>query len=392
MTDAPLFWIKQIAGNLEDLTEVPLWGFSPAFPFDACAEKIAKMLGVAEARITLENTKLCQSHEITDGLGANPIQTTIELTPLAESAFWLMGQEDVRKLSRLALSSPSNGKGFTTPAFQEGFYRFISLQIIEEIDELKSFNPLSLKIGAPRPLPKEEALCIDVGVHLPKLTLWGKIVAPKSFRQAFKEHFSMTPTSLSASTLAKEINVMLIAEVGQTKLPASQFEYVKVGDMIILDRCSFDPSTLKGTATLSLQGAPLLRARLKGDSLKIVDYAFYHEDMMQEHNISDEEEPSEEELGIPEDENPLWSSENEETPIEQHISAQDIQLSLTVEVARLKINLDKLLHLKPGNVLELAVHPEQGVDLSIGGKKVAKAELIKLGDIFGVKILHIGDG
>jgi flagellar motor switch protein FliN/FliY len=47
-----------------------------------------------------------------------------------------------------------------------------------------------------------------------------------------------------------------------------------------------------------------------------------------------------------------------------------------------------LLHLKPGNVLELSVRPEQGVDLSIGGKKVAKAELVKLGDVLGVKILE----
>ena len=60
-----------------------------------------------------------------------------------------------------------------------------------------------------------------------------------------------------------------------------------------------------------------------------------------------------------------------------------------MEIGRLKINLDKLLHLKPGNVLELSVRPEQGVDLSIGGKKMAKAELIKLGDVLGVKILHL---
>jgi hypothetical protein len=47
---------------------------------------------------------------------------------------------------------------------------------------------------------------IDVGVHLPKQTLWGRIVCPPSFRSAFKAHFSMTPARLAASPITREIN------------------------------------------------------------------------------------------------------------------------------------------------------------------------------------------
>jgi flagellar motor switch protein FliN/FliY len=75
---------------------------------------------------------------------------------------------------------------------------------------------------------------------------------------------------------------------------------------------------------------------------------------------------------------------------ENMIPADQVPMTVTVEVTRLRVSLDKLLQLSPGNVLELPVKPEQGVDLTINGKKVAKAELIKMGDALGVKILQIG--
>ena len=109
-----------------------------------------------------------------------------------------------------------------------------------------------------------------------------------------------------------------------------------------------------------------------------------------EETFDAEESPLEENNEIDTDEDPLWSSsENAEKLDEEIIATHEIPLTLIVEVARLRINLDKLLHLAPGNVLELSIKPEQGVDLTIGGKKVAKAELIKLGEMLGVKILQI---
>lgn len=390
---APLFWVKQIHSTLEELQEIPLWGLSPPFPLEACAQALGEALQVPDMRLSIENTQMRSGNEIVAGLGSHLCPITLELTPLAEPFFWIMAQEDVKKLCSSALFAHPNGKGFTSSSFQEGFYRFLSLYAAEAIDQQEAFEDLSLKVAPSRALPKEEALCMDIAIHLPKQTIWGRVVCPSTFREAFKTHFSRMTPSLSARPLAQSIELSLVAEVGHTRISLAQFYKAKTGDVIVLDRCSYNPSTHKGTVILSLNGTPLLRARLKGDSLKIVDYAFYYEDTMNEReNMPDDEEPSDLPAESPEEEDHLWTSpEDSEESIEQHISAQDIQLSLTVEVARLKIHLDKLLHLQPGNVLELPIRPEQGVDLSIGGKKMAKAELVKLGDILGVKILHIGD-
>ena len=53
--------------------------------------------------------------------------------------------------------------------------------------------------------------------------------------------------------------------------------------------------------------------------------------------------------------------------------------------------LEKVTQLKPGNVLELGLSPEPVIHLTIGGKRVAKGELVRIGEAFGVKILTLGD-
>lgn len=55
------------------------------------------------------------------------------------------------------------------------------------------------------------------------------------------------------------------------------------------------------------------------------------------------------------------------------------------------MSLDKLLKLKPGNVIELGVQVEKGVNLVANGQCVGKGELLQLGDVIGVKITKLGE-
>jgi type III secretion system YscQ/HrcQ family protein len=98
----------------------------------------------------------------------------------------------------------------------------------------------------------------------------------------------------------------------------------------------------------------------------------------------------------------LWEvtpeeKEEEDEEIEQDTHAtknhltlpKDIPFSIVVEVGHLTMSLEKLLALQPGNILETSVRPEQGVYLTVQGKKIAKGELVKIGDVLGVKILNL---
>jgi flagellar motor switch protein FliN/FliY len=72
-----------------------------------------------------------------------------------------------------------------------------------------------------------------------------------------------------------------------------------------------------------------------------------------------------------------------------HLS-KEIPIHLCVEIARIKMSLDKVLALKPGNLIELLVSPQQGVTITANGKAVARGELLLLGEALGVKITELG--
>ncbi len=73
-----------------------------------------------------------------------------------------------------------------------------------------------------------------------------------------------------------------------------------------------------------------------------------------------------------------------------HLSPGEIPINLIVEVGRIHMTVEKLLSLEPGNLLELDIHPENGIDLVVNTKKVGKGELIRIGESLGVRILEIG--
>lgn len=403
MNAAPLFWLKEIQNTLIDAKTIPLSGYSPHFPWDEFSQKMALLLQAQDCKIFPRKTTFMKGSEITSGLGASPVCIAFDLTPLNTHCYWIMGKEDIANLTTLALTSSPVSKGLSSSKFQEGFYYYLAVQAVLAIDELKPFQDLALKIAKFDSLPQEEALCIDVEIVHPKQTFWGRVVCPASFHQEFKTHFSNKEPPELTSEIAKQIDVTVRLELGQTTLSILEWQNINVGDFILLDRCNFDPHTHKGTATLMLDQTPLFRTRIKDSSLKIVDYALYHQEQTSmdpktpKDNLNPEDHFESEDLSSSEieeetsegEENHLWAPENEN--MEKLLSRTEIPLTLSVEVARLRINLDKLLALSPGNILELPVKPQQGVDVVVEGKKIAKAELVKLGEMLGIKILSLGE-
>lgn len=392
MSAIPMSWIHRIHQTLQEMKEIPLWGNMPAIPWDRCVQEIAPLLQTPELSLVVGDTQLLREEQIALGLGSSPIVTAIQLTPLVGQCFWIMAQEDVSLLISLSLTEDQNQKAGISTSFQEGFYRFLLLEIIKTIDSVQPFHDLSVKMGSLiTAFPKENCVCIDIGIHHPKKVLWGRIACPMSFYQTFKAHFTNTVFSINASSLSKDIDVSISAKIGHTQLKVSQWEKIAVGDFLLLDTCSYSPDTAKGTATLFLEQTPLFTVICKQTNCKIIDYAY------QEEYMDSEEEKD----FVQEDDDDSSLEQNDDTDLEQDEKANfeqekltsiaDTPLTIHVEIARKKMNLKKILQLKPGNVIELATRPEQGVHLSVNGKIIAHAEIIQLGDTLGVKILEIGE-
>lgn len=75
---------------------------------------------------------------------------------------------------------------------------------------------------------------------------------------------------------------------------------------------------------------------------------------------------------------------------ERTFSAEELPLPVVIEVGRLHMSVQQIMELQAGNLLNLDVHPENGVDLVVNGKRIAKGELLLIGDTLGVRIIDIG--
>lgn len=124
----------------------------------------------------------------------------------------------------------------------------------------------------------------------------------------------------------------------------------------------------------------------------------YTEEEEEEEDLKDFKEEKAEKKALPkrtsqkqeEDDEPEETSvtglEKSESP---PTSIEDIPLTLIVEVGRIQMSIKKLLELQPGNMLDLDIHPEAGVDMVVNGKRVARGELLRIGDALGVRIIDL---
>lgn len=369
---APYGWIAKVEEALAESKQLPAWEEAFSFPWEEAGLALAKALSLPELKISLKTSSWKKEREFFEGMGKDPLITSMQLSPIKELIFWVFPSEDTSFFSSLLLSS----EGFSDPRLQQGFYQFLFLEAVSAIDKLKLFKNVTFHLMEESTLPKERAFCLDISLHLSHKTLHGRLICSQAFLEGFKTQGALQRAALLETDVAKKLDILLHLNIGQTTLSAEEWKSISPGDFIVLDRCSYDPKTEKGSISVLLGNSPLFRARIKEEGIKILDYAFYHE----EENMSENESDDSEEIELGEEGAPS---------MEKMISPGQVPITLTVEVGRLSMNLDKLLQLKAGSILDIAVKPEQGVDVTVGGKKVAKAELIKLGETLGIKILHV---
>ncbi|WP_406700014.1 FliM/FliN family flagellar motor switch protein [Singulisphaera sp. Ch08] len=71
------------------------------------------------------------------------------------------------------------------------------------------------------------------------------------------------------------------------------------------------------------------------------------------------------------------------------VSPTDIPVTLTVELGRVNLPLSRLADLKPGDVVELGRHSREPVELTSGGRLVARGELVLIDTELGVRVTNI---
>jgi type III secretion system YscQ/HrcQ family protein len=390
MIAQPLNWVKSVERSVLDLSATPLWGNPPEVPWEALSRALGTLMNIEGIALTAGATRPVRREEILSLCENTAVRITLHLKPLTPALFLLIGKEDLAALTSWCLAA--SGKGLISPFLQEGFYYYLCSHVAQQLNAAHALSDLTLSIDPAEPAPTEECACIDLSIAHPKQRCTIHLLCPLSFHAAFVAYFS-TPQDILASAKGKNVLIPLSLVLGEVALSTKEWQKVRVGDCILLDRCHIDPSTRKGTATLAAGDTPLFYVRLKEGHIKIIDYASYYEDKpAMDASASQEQPPTEKSLE--EEASHLWSADEQEMPPaageKPPFPAKEISLSLTVELARVQMPLEKVLALQPGNTVELPLATPHLVHVLIGGALVAEAELIKLGDKYAIRLTKLG--
>lgn len=420
MTAAPLEWKQLVTEVLQEAQIIPLWGNPPPFPWENFSEALGKTWNLPGLQIKCAKISWSKKEEALQGLGVNPLVVPLESSQLEGRAYWAISKEDMLLITQSVLQT-SSLKETVEESLARGFYQFLLLQALHTFHETEGIPGLHVKIAEEHPLPSGTYLTCDIALNWSKGSLNGKLLLSRDFLSAFRNFFRVESSDFLATPAASRLSVALRVVIGHSTLPLSQWKQASAGDFLRLDSCSLSPvqkgGPKSGRARLALFETPLFDASIKNGKLSLLDYAFYQEESnaMNNEYIDEGEEqfpPEEEETGEMEgefEEAPLEEAHEEseleeETPearepppaptgnedMQHVVATSEIPITLIVEMGRLRMNLDKLLQLQPGNVLELAAYGDAGVHLCAGGKCVATGELVALGETVGVKIIKIG--
>lgn len=367
---------KKIESIITASKLIPMWGKAPHFPWDDFRQKLTASLELTDLNLTPDKAGWREHDDLLSGMGSEPATLAINLTPINDPLFLALPKEDLNRLSRWMLGDET----FTDRDLQKGFFEFAALHALASTDQLAVFHQLSPKV-ADAPFTKSKSYTVDVALTHKEETIWCRLILPEPFHKELITHYATHTPPLQGSPIAEATDVTISLIAGHVFLDQDDFKDLEVGDFVLLDKNTYHPLTEKGMLQLNLENAPLFQVKLKDGELKVLDFAVILEDNPMNEN---------EELAQHQDE--MMSEQGDESVAQnaELTAIENVPLQVVVEAARMQMNLEKLLSLKPGNILECGVEKNARVNLTVGGKVVARGELIELGDVVGVKIEEIG--
>ncbi len=443
----PYDWLPKVPSTLLDIEDIPTFGnFSP-FPWEQLGEAFAKIFQLENVKFTSATGQMRLSEQLYEGLESSLLPLVFDLSPMSGTLCFVMSEQEVNRLMNLILVGTTDTVTQVEPEYREGFYKFLALEmgnIFTKLDYIKGLVPHL--VDRQEPLPVENSFCQDIGIEINGLSFLGRVIISEQLRKSLKQHFAeRSLTAKIPMELSSKIQTTVHLEAGSVILNRSEWDEIALGDCVLLDHCSLEGNGEKGRVIMTINGRPLFRAKVKDGNLKILESSLFHEvdtpiapksletkaspQPVQEAklgNTFDEEFSSfEDEFSefddlesispeqpaappaptAPAVEKPEQHSAESKEPVAKEegkpatsaeappapsgpIAITEIPMTIVVEVARLQISVQKLMQLEAGNLLELNIHPENGVDLVVNGAVIAKGELLKIGDSLGVRILE----
>jgi len=445
-TTLPYEWLKEVPTALLRLDEIPLLGFPPDFPWAEFNEILKSTFQIDDINISPLSLSWRSRDDLFSALGQDLVPLHFQIPSLQGDIYAVFAKRDIILMMSILIAKQKEPLDIVDPDFQKGFVHFLAYEMINIFNQCnfdKSLNPHLAETNnqtneeiKDELFQREANLCQDISLLIEGSTFIFRLIISNEFRKSWKEKYAARNLEIPLhQELAKKIQIPVALEAGRVALTYSEWKKISVGDFLVLDFCSLDPDNEKGRIMLTVNGNRFFRARIKQGSIKLLEHPLFHEGFaeddenqditkqdkraektmakeipdedsdvseLEDHGddytfdeAEDEKEDKKGNSSLDETEDEISSDQTtknssvdvEKTP--KAFVAEEIILDIVIEVGRLQMSIQKLTELTPGNILEIDVRPENGVDLVVNGKRIAKGELLKLGDVLGVRILDI---
>jgi len=442
-TDASLRWpwLKSMSRELYELDETPLLGAPPAFPWEVFAENFSSTFGIEGCTFSPQELSWQEEQTLVKGMPEPRFWTEIGATPLEGSFFILTSKQDVLALMQKTLEA-TNGLSKTEipDEMLDAFHRFLMVQAAHLVNSSGYDARLSFRILSQNKCQENQTLCQDITASIGNMQFSFRLIIPKAFQTSFKSFYvAREKKEIPNKERLEQVQTTLHIEAARTSLSMHTLLQLNPGDFLCIDHPFYIPNSEQNHLLLSLDNRPLYRAEYANNQITISEITLDHEvyDSMVDNinqsstragrnnnasqasekpvvskNLEREENPFEDEDELEEMDFNVDQSELEQAaervlpstkkapsiqpkqkPVmgkANELTAADISLSLAIEVGQIQITAKKLLELQPGNVLDLDLAVDSGVDLVVNGRTIGKGELLQIGETLGVRILQIG--
>lgn len=369
-------WTKAVEDNLLALEKRPQFTL-PRFPLEEFTKLYREVMHDDKAFFELESQGWLENQDLYSGLGFPLYQVEFVLEPLTTPCYLLISKQSVESLF-LQTVALEEKQPFLGEQISQGFLSYLLIDLVYAFAKLHylSYNFCLKNIDlVTEPKKLEPSFVVDAALKQPSFTLWAKFLFPKNFRDQIERHISTRPLDPQAA-ISQALEIELFFEAGSVALKHDDFKKIHQGDFVILDRCLIDPETLEGNVYLTLNDRPLWMGKLTKDGVELKTEPFYKESFMDQE--TDDLDAMEDELEPSEANNP-----------EPLSSFSDIEVSINVVLDQIKMKAGDLLQLSPGDTIKTGSLTAKNILLVAGGKKIARGELVKLGEVLGVRITEI---
>ncbi len=195
-------------------------------------------------------------------MGRKPLVLPFDIPGKPGRAAWVMSRADVAKCAAWLVAQQAVKKSTLSEGFQEGFLRFLALEITHAMKLPIAFSDEELS---------GRTYAIDLTIHFQETECVGRIALSEAFHEVWSQgegEYSL------AARLPASFDVPTSIRIGTLSLSLEALQAARPGDAILLPAGAWDPRHDLGEAMLLVGGHPVSAVKLGKERADLLEQPF----------------------------------------------------------------------------------------------------------------------